>query len=314
MKHTHEYNYAGIPTFMGSEYITAKQLEKYDVGVIGIPTDHGASYRLGAKYAPRHIRECSFWDRVEGTLYHDLDKNKTLSSNSLKIGDLGDININPSNSNANNKHIIQTLSEIRAKAFPLILGGDHSITYPALIGCKKEFRDKRIGLIYFDSHLDVEKKYLNLPKVWHGNVFRKLVAEGYLAGEDIICIGANGLVENEHFDYFNKNNMTLYSARDIGENGIATIINSAKDKLNKCDAVYVSFDIDVLNATDGTGTPHPGGVSVSQAIEAVRLLREFNIIGFDLVEVNPKYDFSGRTGIDAADILYNFLAFGLKNK
>ena len=71
-----EYIYAGIPTYMGGEFIRENEINKYDVVFLGVPCDYGASYRLGAKYAPRQLREYSFWDRIYGEELYDLDHNE----------------------------------------------------------------------------------------------------------------------------------------------------------------------------------------------------------------------------------------------
>ena len=82
--------YTGIPTFMGGDFINEKDIKKYDIVFLGVPTDYGSGYRLGAKYAPRKLREYSFWDRVDGSEMYDLDTEKYINSK-LEIGDIGDI-------------------------------------------------------------------------------------------------------------------------------------------------------------------------------------------------------------------------------
>ena len=73
-----EYIYAGIPTFMGGEFIRENEIKNYDIVFLGVPCDYGASYRLGAKYAPRQLREYSFWDRIYGEELYDLDHSEYL--------------------------------------------------------------------------------------------------------------------------------------------------------------------------------------------------------------------------------------------
>ena len=100
-----EFIYAGIPTYMGGEFIREKEIKDYDVVFLGIPCDYGASYRLGAKYAPRQLREYSFWDRIYGEELYDLDHNEYLKTNELKIADLGDVYVNPTNPEENQNAI-----------------------------------------------------------------------------------------------------------------------------------------------------------------------------------------------------------------
>ena len=112
-----EYIYAGIPTYMGGEFIREKEIIDYDVVFLGVPCDYGASYRLGAKYAPRQLREYSFWDRIYGEELYDLDHNEYLKTNELKIADLGDVYVNPTNPGNNQEAITKKVYSI-AKNFP----------------------------------------------------------------------------------------------------------------------------------------------------------------------------------------------------
>lgn len=95
MQNKEELIYSGIPTFMGGDFIKEEDINKYDVVFLGVPTDYGASYRLGAKYAPRQLREYSFWDRVDGLKMYDLDNEQYIQTNNLNIADIGDIEVNP---------------------------------------------------------------------------------------------------------------------------------------------------------------------------------------------------------------------------
>ena len=223
-----EYIYAGIPTYMGGEFIREKEIKDYDVVFLGVPCDYGASYRLGAKYAPRQLREYSFWDRIYGEELYDLDHNEYLKTNELKIADLGDVYVNPTVPSENQDAITEKTYAITKYSFPLVCGGDHSITYGSFRGfykaMKERYPDYEIGLIHFDAHMDVEDKYLNMPEVWHGNVFRKLIEGGYLKGKNMYTIGPRGVVGREWFDYVKEQEINLYTANVVKERGILDVI------------------------------------------------------------------------------------------
>lgn len=225
-----EYIYAGIPTYMGGEFIREKDINKYDVVFLGVPCDYGASYRLGAKYAPRQLREYSFWDRIYGEELYDLDHNEYLKTNELKIADLGDVYVNPTNPSSNQDGITQKVYSITNHSFPLVCGGDHSITYGSFRGfykaIKEIYPEYEVGLIHFDAHMDVEDKYLNMPEVWHGNVFRKLIEDGYLEGKNMYTIGPRGVVGRDWFDYVKEKNINLYTANNIKEKGILDFLRN----------------------------------------------------------------------------------------
>jgi formimidoylglutamase len=316
MKHTEEYIYCGIPTFMASPFVELKEVDNYDVAVVGIPIDYGASFRLGAKYAPRMIREYSFWDRVDGSVYYNLDTGDEMKSNNLKICDVGDINIWPTDPKKNSDEIINVISTICKKSFPLILGGDHSVTYSNFIGCLKGLKNTKLGLVHFDAHLDVEGQYLTMPDLWHGNPFRKLIQEGFLKGSHMVTIGPRDIVNKKWFDFVKDEGINLFTSKKVYELGIEETMDQAKEILKDCSYVFVTLDVDSIDISQvsGTGTPKQGGILAQDLITCVRKLKEFPVAGFDIVELNPKYDKSGATAVIACDLLFNFLAFSFRKK
>ena len=319
MERMEEYIYAGIPTFMGGEFISENEIKNYDVVFLGVPCDYGASYRLGAKYAPRQLREYSFWDRVYGQEIYDLDHNEYLKTNTLKIADIGDVYVNPTHPKENQDAISNKTYSITKNSFPLVCGGDHSITYGSFKGfymaMKEKYPDYEVGIIHFDAHLDVEDKYLNMPDVWHGNVFRKLIEDNYLKGENLYTIGPRGIVGREWFDYVLEKNINLYTSNKVKEMGISNLINEIiKKNEGKKIKFYVTFDIDCrdISYIFGTGTPQCNGLTPYEADEILRNLRKIDVRGFDIVELNPTLDDSHSSFVLACELIYHFLAFGYR--
>ena len=312
-----EYIYAGIPTFMGGKFIKEPEIKKYDVVFLGVPCDYGASYRLGAKYAPRQLREYSFWDRVYGQELYDLDHEEYIKTNDLKIADLGDVFVNPTNPEENHNNITEKTYSIAKYSFPLVCGGDHSITYGSFRGfykaMKEQYPDYEVGLIHFDAHLDVEDKYINMPDVWHGNVFRKIIDDGYLDGNNMYTIGPRSVVDRKWYDYAMEKHINIYTANKVKEKGILNVIKEIVDKnKNKKIKFYITFDMDCLDVSYifGTGTPQCNGLTPYEADEALRNLNELDVRGFDMVELNPKLDDSHTSFVIACELIYHFLAFG----
>lgn len=312
-----QYIYAGISTFMSGDYIGSENIENYDIVFLGVPCDYGASYRLGAKYAPRQLREYSLWDRVNGQKIYDLDFEEELTANNLKIADMGDVYVDPTHPDKNQEEIANSTYTIRKKSFPLVCGGDHSITYGSFRGIYKAMKEKKpdyeIGIIHFDAHLDVEEDYINMPAVWHGNVFRKLIDEGYLKGENLYTIGPRGVVAEQLIQYIRNKKINLYTANMIRKTGIDKVIKEIVEKnCNKKICFYISFDIDCIDMSyiSGTGTPVYNGITPYQADIAFRELSELQICGFDLVELNPLVDSSKSSFVVACELIYHFLAFG----
>ena len=312
--------YTGIPTFMGGKLTFNKnKFSNYDVVFVGVPTDYGATYRLGAKYAPRKLRELSFWLRIDGAEMYDFDTDEVLYANELEIADYGDIEVDPTHPEKNQKNISKAVYDVRKKTFPLVCGGDHSITYGSFIGCykafKEEYPDYELGIIHLDAHVDVEDKYLNMPRVWHGNVFRRLIEDGYLKGENLYTIGPRGIEEYELIRYIKEEGINLYPNKKVKELGLLSIVDKIKENSkNKKIKYYITFDIDSLDMiyAQGTGTPQSYGLRVNDCNYFFRKLKELDIVGLDIVELNPVLDPSGNSFIVACEILYNYLAFGYK--
>ena len=313
--------YAGIPTFMGGDFICENDLKKYDVVFLGVPTDYGSGYRLGAKYAPRKLREYSFWDRVDGSEMYDLDTEKYINSNELEIGDIGDIEVDPTNPEHNQANISEKVYKIRKETFPLVCGGDHSITYGSFIGCYKAMKELEpeyeIGIIHFDAHMDTFGDYLNMPRVWHGNTFEKLIEDGFLKGENLYTIGPRGYLYADWQRYSKSKKINVYTANKIKNMGINKILKEIFEKnKNKKMKFYVTFDIDFIDASYifGTGTPVLNGPNATVADEALQLLKDFELVGFDIVELNPMLDNSNTSFIIACELLLHFLSFGFNKE
>lgn len=313
-----EYIYAGIPTFMGGDFVTDNNLSEYDIAFVGVPCDYGASYRLGAKYAPRKLREYSFWDRINGQVLYDLDHEKIIHTNLLKIADTGDVEINPTNPEQNQLAILKHTYNIRKQCLPIICGGDHSITYGSFIGVSnaihEQYPDYEVGIIHLDAHLDVEKDYLNMPEVWHGNVFRKLIENRFLKGTNLFTIGVRGVVDKKWHDFEIKQGVNLVTANDVKKNRLLYYFDYIKEiSMNKKIKYYITFDIDCIDMCYifGTGTPQFNGLSPYEVNEAFTQLKPLDICGFDMVELNPLLDNSHSSFVIACELLYHFLAMGI---
>lgn len=312
--------FAGISTFMRSPYVRSpEELENYDIGVVGIPLDYGASYREGARHAPRAIREHSHWDDLDGGQYIDLDKDTVIAATPHSIADIGDITVYPTDPERTNRLIEASVAEVRRHAFPLILGGDHSITYAGFKGCKKALKDDEqpMGILHFDAHTDVEKEFGVMPRIWHGNPFRALIEEGEVSPENLVTVGPRGVIPKKWIDYIREKQIRLFTTAETRERGLSKVIDDAIAYLrSRCASVYVTFDIDVIDPSQapGTGTPCVGGLRAEELLPEIRKLSSLPVRAFDLVEVNPVLDPTGQTSIVACEILWNYLAFGLTSR
>lgn len=311
-----EFFYAGIPTFAGADYIEIDECKNYDVAVIGVPYDDGASYREGCKKAPRKIREYSSWKRFDKAECYDYDNRRYAKTNVLKIGDLGDINIFKGSAVKTQDEITNVVKEIAKSTFPVILGGDHSITYGAYKGVKAGTGCKKLGLIQFDAHNDTEPEDEHLPEICHCTQFPHLINEGYLNGTKMVTIGLRGFVDRRWHDFALEKGINIITANEFNAMECEEVLEYLKEKLEGCDGVYVTFDMDSLEAaySEGTGTPKYNGLKVMKVLNLLRRLNELDVKAFDLVELCPDYDATGITGFMSWEVLNNFLSFGYNKK
>ncbi|MEG2348435.1 MAG: arginase family protein [Clostridia bacterium] len=316
MKYEDDMIHSGIATFTASEYVTIDEAKKYDIAVVGLPVDMGLTYRLGAAEAPRKIRECSMWKKIDGMECYDYDNRKYVKTNDLKICDVGDMNIWHGDMEKTQNAIIDTISKLRKNTFPIILGGDHSITYGSFIGIKKGGNYKKVGLIQFDAHNDTEPDTAFFSRINHSNQFTNLIKEGYLNGSDMLTIGLRGLCNRVWNDFADEHKITIITANEFNKKSSSEVGDFIYEKYKEYDAVYVTFDMDSLEAaySEGTGTPKYNGINGLKALEVIRSLNKINTVGFDLVELSPSHDTTGITSFMAWEVLYNFLAVGYKKQ
>jgi agmatinase len=290
--------FSGIATFMRLPYVP--RAEELDIALIGIPYDGGATYRNGPRFGPRRVRDQSCIIRPW---------NPVLQVNPFekwRIGDYGDLSINPLSLEDTFGRICRQLDEVlKAGARTACVGGDHSILLPILRSIRKRFGP--VGLIQFDAHNDTWGGYFGSPHS-HGTPVRRAVEEGLIVGKDVLQIGLRGQVySKDDFDFGREHGFRVVTSEQLHQAGRSPVERHFKNLRGR--PVYVTLDIDVVDPAfaPGTGTPQVGGLSSAQIIELVRCLRGLNIVGCDLVEVSPPYDTGEITSLLAANLLYELL-------
>jgi agmatinase len=180
-------------------------------------------------------------------------------------------------------------------------GGDHSITFPTVQAYQEE-----LDVVHFDSHLDFTDDYRKAGlRYTHGNPLKRT---SELENVDKITqIGIRGLLNPKFVQKeAQKYGTNIITAEKALKHGIRWIINQIPESEN----LYVTLDIDILDPSvaPGTGTPEPGGFNYLQVKEILtRLPEKGNIVGFDVVEVNPLYDVGDMTSQVAARLALDFL-------
>jgi agmatinase len=272
--------YAGLVTFAELPWSQdPADLAGADAAIVGAPFDALASDRLGTREGPRAIRVASRALGPEVGTGVDPDER-------LRLLDYGDAPVVPYDVDASRAAIEATVGEVAAAgAIPITLGGDHSITQPALSACAG--KTGPLGLIHFDAHTDTgEHVYGDTDN--HGTMMRALVERELVDPARYVQIGLRGgWPETEVFEWQHEVGITHFTADEVRRLGIDEVTGRA---LEIAGAAYLSVDIDSLDPAFAgrTGTPEPGGLDPRELLAAVRALAEgLDLRGADVVEVVP---------------------------
>ena len=275
-------SYAGLPSF-GEEPWSEDpaDLEGVDVAIVGAPFDWLATDRPGSREGPRAIRVASRPAGPEvGTGVDATER--------LRLLDYGDAPVVPFEVEMSRAAIEATVGEVvAAGAIPFTLGGDHSITLPALRACAK--RHGKLGLVHFDTHTDTDTEtYLHTDN--HGTMMRALITEGHVDPARYAQVGLRGTWPGtEVFAWQAEVGIAHFTAEDVRRQGIDDIVRAAI-AIAGPGPCYLSVDIDVLDPAFAgpTGTPEAGGLEPRELVAAARALGEaLDLVGADLVEVVP---------------------------
>lgn len=297
--------FVGHTTFAKSPIADISNINA-DVAVLGVPNDMGTQYRSGARFGPRAIREAStLFSFGHGGAYDHEDDITYLTEEQLRIVDVGDVDMVHTDMEACHRNTEAAVREIlRQGAFPLVLGGDHSITAPVF---KAYSEEGPLHIIQFDAHIDFVDERHGV-RFGHGNCIRRASEQENFLG--VTQLGIRNVSSSNRNDYADarKAGSDIISVRQIRDMGKEAVL----DRIPKGANYYITIDIDGFDPSiaPGTGTPSHGGFVYYEVLELIQgLSKRGNIIGMDLVEVAPAYDPAGVTSILAAQILMNALGF-----
>ena len=286
--------FSGIKTF----FRCAPASESSDVVICGVPFDGGTTYRTGARMAPARIREVS----ALGKGYHLQRKQDVFEK--LKVGDGGDLITNPLSLKKTYESLeASALSFWKNKKKLLCVGGDHSITLPLLRAAHKVHGP--LQLLHFDAHFDTYPAAYE-SEYHHGTFLRHAVNENLI--KKAWQFGIRGpLVVKEDQNFVKDHNISSFTVDDIKQNSLDSLFQSLPSSFEG--PTYISFDVDCLDPAyaPGTGTPVVGGLNTYEVQQIFRRLKIKNLIGADVVEVNPTYDPSDITSLAAVDVLFECL-------
>ena len=296
-------NFAGIRTFLSAPYVPHVEDLKADIAVVGVPFDEGTWNAPGTRYGPRELREGTamykMCDLSQGFYYIEGDRVVLKGKHWV---DVGDVETWPTVPAQTNDSISRTVRAILVKkALPVVLGGDHSITFPVL-----RAYDVPLTLIHFDAHLDT---WTGAPgNLDHASWVNRAAKLPNI--RKIIQIGMRGLANDfEAMDNVRKINSTIITSEQIHRRGVEWALS----QIPKSENIYVTLDVDVMDpaVAPGTGTLEPGGLSFFQLDDLLTGLgAKGHLVGLDVVEVDDR-DHSGRTAQTAVRLIIDLLGTAL---
>jgi len=303
--------WGGPVSFFRAPQIEIDQVVEGTAIVSGVPIDNGIfSGRPGARFGPRAIREASLHNRVgydlspENTRVDIESGLGTRLKGPPKLADIGDFNIYPTDLMKTTESVKQGVHEVvKRGGFSVVMGGDHYVAYPSFEGFAKGMAERkeglRLGYIHIDAHSDFGDGNSLGGRYHHGTMVRRISENPIISYKNLAWVGLNSSLTIDQHRLKRTNNLKMLTSKHVRERGIAEIIREAMDvAADGVDAVYLSIDIDVIDAHEshGTGFPEFGGITTSEFLEAMQILGSFKALGaIDLCEVAPGWDSSGQT-------------------
>ncbi len=255
----------------------------YRMAILGVPFDEKSSYLRGAAAGPAAIRAASTGKCYCGwtELGVDLEQDTVM----VDVGDV-DTSGDPDKTFALTEKAVAKILD--KGAGPIILGGDHSITYPVLKAFARTY--KPLDVLHFDAHPDLYDDLYG-DRLSHACPFARILEDGLAA--NVVQIGVRA-VTGAHRSKALKHALRMIEMKEISDPIFLKFPNP----------LYVSFDLDALDPAFAPGVAHheAGGLSTRQAIQIIQSLKA-RIVGLDIVEMNPSRDVSGITAAAAFKII-----------
>jgi agmatinase len=277
-----------------------------DVAVLGIPYDGGTGFRPGARFGPREIRSnstrFSAWGSWKGGGgYWDIHQKQQMLA-TTRIVDCGDVDVAYYGIDRNMGLMTDAVSAILdRKALPVLLGGDHSVSFPIVRAFEKL---GPLDIVHIDAHLDFIEDVEGMKHA-SGSPLRRMRELDFV--RQMTHFGIRD-IRSRAGDYAEATRLgsKIFTRDQIRDEGPAAILNQMPAMGN----VYVTIDIDGLDPSiaPGTGSPTVDGLLYHEVKKLLQGVAEKgNVVGFDLVEVNPMVDLNGQTSLLATTLIAEFL-------
>jgi agmatinase len=294
-------------TFLGRPRVAPERAALAAAGAsaafLGFPWDGTCVSRTGTNFGPRGLREAS-----EQFLLYNANTGVDLTEH-FNLVDVGDVPIVPGNSISTQEHARSLVAELLAAGvLPVIGGGDHSITIGPARAFARHF--KRCGMIHFDTHLDTAED-VGGETLNHCCPIARAVDAGF-DPHNIVTIGPSGWMNpRNELAYVKKKGINLFTLEQVWDLGAAEVGRRAAQLASDgTDAVYLTVDIDVMDAAyaPGTGVPTTCGMTPREIIKIISCFAGIPLRMIDLAEVSPPWDHPGITARLGVRILLEALS------
>jgi len=246
---------------------------KAKVALIPAPLEITTSWQKGTKEAPIEILKVSpnleFFDEET-----ELEPQEVLGFYTYPVPEL------PFDMDSALNFISNNLREVlKEKKFPIIIGGEHTVTLGIIKVLKEVY--KNLKILHLDAHFDLRDEYLG-SKVSHATVMRRI----YEMGVPVLSVGVRTLCKEEH-EFIKNNKISFIWMKDFRKRTEESI--KKIEEFIKEGEIYLTLDVDVFDPSlaPGVGTPEPGGMDWYEFLQILKLVVRYNLIGMDIVEVKP---------------------------
>lgn len=278
-----------------------------DVGMVNVPFSKSSILPNGAFAAPNALKDA--W-AIFTTFTPDYD----VDLATMKVRELGDVQTPIMDILGGLENIQACLQAVMSQPegfFPLIIGGDHAITAPAVRAYCGAHPDQQVGVIHFDAHNDV--RVMDHGPT-NGTPIRGILESGVkVSGENLVQFGIHGFMNASYYKrWVEGRGGTIYTARAIRKAGIEEMVGRALEITgNGTDAIYVTVDIDVLELgyAPGTAAATADGLHPVDLLEALFILgQDPRVAAIDFVELDPHRDVADITSRTFGSAILTFLA------
>jgi agmatinase len=292
----------GFASFYRAPVVEDMDEWRADVGFVGVPFDGATNDRPGARFGPAAIRDASTRYEPDEEWHGWIDAERGVRIlEGVSMADVGDVDVRTVDLLQNFEIITEAARLVRRSCrVPAFVGGDHAITFPIV----RAFDDGPLTIVQFDAHQDYTDDKFGV-RYSHDNHMRRSSELPHV--RQIVNVGLRGVLERaEPWEAAQRDGVIIVPAERIVRDGVPAALAGVPGG----GRAYVTIDIDVLDpaGAPGTGYPEPGGINYYQLKEALRLVAaRYDVVGFDVTEVDPVYDTAGVTARIAAKLMLDLL-------